>query len=93
MGPDMIMEWYRNLLGRLSKWRIKKFKIGRFLAEPLGLCIICNSHWVAFIIFYFNYSKFQIFDSPKIMFECMAIAVSGISTLLWFGYNFVKSKI
>lgn len=93
MSPDMILVWYKGLLIKLSKWEIKEFEIGKYIAEPLGLCVICNSHWVAFIILIFNYSLFKGFDCPVLVFEASAIAVSGISTLVWFVYNFMRKRI
>jgi len=52
MEPQHIFNWYQNLL----------FKIPRYIAKPLGLCVYCNSVWIT-IIFFFIYFKpsFNIF--------------------------------
>jgi hypothetical protein len=91
MEPDMIMEWYYVILKRLSRWRVGGFKLGLFIAKPLGFCITCNSHWVAFILFYFNFEWFARASShPWFLLEGAAISVCGLSTLAWFSYNKMK---
>jgi len=92
--PDMILQEYRKLLLKLYPWKIGTFKMGYWLAKPLGLCITCNSHWVGFILFMFNIPAFTGHVDSNIgkwvTIEFCSLAVSGISTFVWFIYNTLK---
>jgi hypothetical protein len=82
MEPDMILAFYKRFLFKVNKINHWTWLI----AKPLGFCITCNSHWVAFILIFTNH------HGPFILKEFACIAVSGLSTLIWFGYNKIKDK-
>lgn len=91
MEPDMILNFYKNFLARINYLRFRKKQYGWLIAKPLGFCITCNSHWVGFVLFYNNFEVFQQYCFTKtgtwVLLEFSSIAVSGISTLIWFIYN------
>lgn len=86
--PGMILNFYRRFLAGI----MRKSDYGWLLAKPLGLCITCHSHWVAFILMYNNFEAFrqQTTLGSWVLLEFACIAVSGISTMLWFFYNTIK---
>jgi len=67
----MIFAWYWVLLSRLSK----KNKLLFYIAKPLGLCIICNTTWIGFIVVY-------LFDCKLLAIVLTGLVGTGIVILI-----------
>lgn len=94
--PDNILQEYKRLLKRLMKIKLRSFRLGYWFAKPLGYCITCHSHWVGFILFSFNSNAFTTFTTSTVgkwvTIELCSIAVAGLSTFIWFIYEYIRTK-
>jgi hypothetical protein len=82
--PDNILSFYKRFLSKVNKLKVKDVYYGWIIAKPLGYCITCNSHWIGVILIFANY------NGSFLLKEFACVAVSGISTLVWFGYMKIR---
>jgi hypothetical protein len=68
---DMIFSWYGRILVRFKN----SGRFGKYVSMPLGLCIMCNTFWIGFILSFY-------LEAYIITALAISISASGMSLLI-----------
>jgi hypothetical protein len=80
---DMIFGFYQGWLVLLSETG----KLGKYIAKPLGLCIICNTTWIGLITALF------IFNLSFIFSLIIAISAAGLANFIMLLHHYFISHL
>jgi len=80
---NMIFGFYELWLVKLSK----KNKFWHWITKPLGLCIICNTTWIGFLIsaIFYQLAWWQVL--------CIGIAAAGLANFIQLSATYLKNHL